>query len=125
LQRLVVLRPRTHTALLDWDERYRPYLNHAGFEDLVRVLLSGLPPLDWGLLTALVDRWRPETHTFHLPCGEMTVTLQDTAMILGLPCEGNAVTGVIDSAAWPGMVEAMLGIAPPARAAGDRTSYVF
>ena len=88
------------------------------------MILSGLPPLDWSLLTALVDRWRPETHTFHLPCGEMTVTLQDMVMILGLPCEGNAATGVIDSAAWPGMVEAMLGIAPPARAAGDRISYV-
>jgi hypothetical protein len=123
LQRLVVLRPRTHTALLDWDERYRPYLNRAGFEDLVRVILSGLPPLDLGLLTALVDRWRPETHTFHLQCGEMTVTLQDTAMILGLPVEGTAVTGEA-VAAWPAMVEAMLGIAPPARVAGDRTSYV-
>jgi hypothetical protein len=36
-------------------------------------------------LTALVDRWRPETHTFHLRAGEMTSTLQDVSMILGLP----------------------------------------
>ena len=33
---------------------------------------------------ALVDRWRPETHMFHLPCGEMTPTLQDVAYLLGL-----------------------------------------
>ena len=93
LHRLRVLRPRTHTALLDWDERYAPYLARAGFEELARVVVAGLPPLDWALLTALVDRWRPETHTFHLPCGEMTITLQDTAMILGLPLEGEPVTG--------------------------------
>ncbi|KAL6321966.1 hypothetical protein AAG906_035881 [Vitis piasezkii] len=32
----------------------------------------------------LVERWRSETHTFHLPVGEMTITLQDVAVILGL-----------------------------------------
>ncbi|KAK1650242.1 hypothetical protein QYE76_068047 [Lolium multiflorum] len=39
-------------------------------------------------LTALVDRWRPEKHTFHLRAGEMTPTLQDVSMILGLPIQG-------------------------------------
>ena len=47
------------------------------------------------LIAVLVDRWRPETHTFHLPCGEMTPTLQDVSYLLGLPCAGAAV-GVID-----------------------------
>ena len=45
-------------------------------------------------LTALVDRWRPETHTFHLPCGELTVTLQDVAMILGLLWTGSLYVGM-------------------------------
>ena len=31
--------------------------------------------LDPSLLTALVDRWRSEMHTFHLPTGEMALTL--------------------------------------------------
>ena len=39
-------------------------------------------------LSALVDSWRPETHTFHMPFGEITVTLKDVAMITGLPIKG-------------------------------------
>lgn len=47
-------------------------------------------PFDRSLLTALVDRWRPETHTFHLPFGEMAPTLQDVSLLLGLPIVGGA-----------------------------------
>ncbi|RYQ84854.1 hypothetical protein Ahy_B10g104351 [Arachis hypogaea] len=42
------------------------------------------------LLSALVERWRPETHTFHLPVGEVTVMLEDVSYILGLPINGEA-----------------------------------
>uniref|UniRef100_K3YL30 SWIM-type domain-containing protein n=1 Tax=Setaria italica TaxID=4555 RepID=K3YL30_SETIT len=38
-------------------------------------------------------RWRPETHSFHLPFGEMMVTLQDCQKMLGLSIRGWAVTG--------------------------------
>jgi hypothetical protein len=27
-------------------------------------------------------------HTFHFPFGEMTITLEDVALLLGLPCVG-------------------------------------
>jgi len=36
-------------------------------------------------------RWRPETHSFHLPCGEMTIMLEDTHKILGLSVRGRPV----------------------------------
>ena len=49
---------------------------------------------DVALLSALVERWRPETHTFHLPVGEITVSLQDVSCLWGLPITGRAVTGV-------------------------------
>jgi hypothetical protein len=44
------------------------------------------------IIMAMVDRWRSETHSFHLPCREMTVTLEDVTMILGLPIRGYPVT---------------------------------
>ncbi|MFQ6634319.1 hypothetical protein Gotur_011621 [Gossypium turneri] len=50
--------------------------------------------LQYDLIFAIVERWRPETHTFHLPYGECTITLDDVELQLGLPIDGNAVTGV-------------------------------
>jgi len=48
--------------------------------------------MDGPLITALVDMWRPETHSFHLACGEMSVMMQDASMILGLPLNRQAVS---------------------------------
>ncbi|TVU34636.1 hypothetical protein EJB05_16477, partial [Eragrostis curvula] len=106
------LRSRTHSAM-PWDERYAPFIRRAGLLPLARTVNAGLPRIDAPALTALVDRWRPETHTFHLPCGELTVTLQDVAMILGLPINGHAVTGMVQPVGWRDMVEAALGLRPP------------
>ncbi|XP_016729457.1 protein MAINTENANCE OF MERISTEMS-like [Gossypium hirsutum] len=50
--------------------------------------------LRYDLLPALVERWRPETHTFHFSCGECMVTLEDVAMQLGLLIDGSPVTGI-------------------------------
>jgi hypothetical protein len=111
-QDLKSLRVREHFPL-PWDERYTPYLARAGFLDIALVVVCGLPVLDGQLLSALVDRWRSETHSFHLPCGEMTDDMQDTTMILGLPLEGLLVSGIIQSAGWRDMVELHIGVRPP------------
>ncbi|XP_073120213.1 serine/threonine-protein phosphatase 7 long form homolog [Henckelia pumila] len=42
----------------------------------------------------MVERWHRETHTFHLPVGETTITLQDVAIIWGLNIDGIPITGV-------------------------------
>jgi hypothetical protein len=51
--------------------------------------------LDRALLTSLVDRWRPETHTFQFRWGEMTPTLQDVSYLLGLPLAGHPIGPLI------------------------------
>ena len=49
--------------------------------------------IDHALITDLVERWRLETNSFHLPSGEATVTLEDVVYIYGLPIDGPMVAG--------------------------------
>ncbi|KAG8482333.1 hypothetical protein CXB51_027309 [Gossypium anomalum] len=60
----------------------------------------------------LRERWRPETYTFHLPCGECTITLEDVHLQLGLPVDGYAVTGSASSADWGAVCYELLGAIP-------------
>lgn len=52
--------------------------------------------IDRDLISAAIERWRRETHSFHLSCGEMTVTLQDVSCLWGLPLTGHPVIGLTD-----------------------------
>ncbi|KAL6908158.1 hypothetical protein ACP4OV_002328 [Aristida adscensionis] len=63
-------------------------------------------PFDRSLLSCWVDRWRPETHTFHLPCGEMTISLQDVAMLTGLPIAGDPIGPAAAPPGWQEDLEA-------------------
>ncbi|CAL4965497.1 unnamed protein product [Urochloa decumbens] len=107
---LTELNPRTREPLR-FDKRYECYLRPAGLMGLVNICKAGLPSIDRALVSALVDRWRPETHTFHMPCGEVTITLQDVAMILGLPIAGRAVA-VNPTDSQNELVERYLGKSP-------------
>ena len=94
------------------DIRIQPYVIRSGFYGIYRL---GHISIDWPLITSLVERWRPETHTFHVPVGEMTITLQDVAILLGLRIHGPAVTGTcaFDVAA---LCAELLGVIPRADA---------
>ncbi|CAN0847135.1 Protein MAINTENANCE OF MERISTEMS [Linum grandiflorum] len=47
--------------------------------------------LDYGLLEAFMERWQPDTNSFHLPFGEMTITLHDVRYILQVPIRGKCL----------------------------------
>ncbi|RYR72147.1 hypothetical protein Ahy_A02g006354 [Arachis hypogaea] len=61
------------------------HLRSTGFYHVSRIgVIRGFYPL----LAALVERWRPETHTFVLPMGEIIVILEEVAHIFSLPIDG-------------------------------------
>jgi hypothetical protein len=90
-------------------EQYVPLLHQANLLAIAEIVRHGMPVFNATAITAMVDRWRTETHSFHLPCGEMMVTLEDVAMILGLPIKGRPITSCVDSAGWCERVVVFIG----------------
>ena len=70
-----------------------PYIRECGFGNLLNIVSYSV---DYKFILALLERWRPETHTFHLPISECTVTLEDVYMLLGLRIDGKAVNGRVN-----------------------------
>uniref|UniRef100_A0ACD5ZTK7 Uncharacterized protein n=1 Tax=Avena sativa TaxID=4498 RepID=A0ACD5ZTK7_AVESA len=101
-----------HSKKMPYDERYTPYIQRTGLLPFVQLVSRSTPHMNPCLITALVDRWRPETHSFHLPCGEMTVTLQDISMIFALPIKGQPVCMSSDSDNWREVMIGLIGKAP-------------
>ena len=61
----------------------------AGFDHVINVKKIDI---NQHLVSALVEHWRTETHTFHFIHEEATITLQDVALQLGLKIDGLPVT---------------------------------
>ncbi|XP_012828286.1 PREDICTED: serine/threonine-protein phosphatase 7 long form homolog [Erythranthe guttata] len=85
------VRVHNHTTMLEkW--RMTPFMTEV-------VERSGLMPLvrhsykviDSALVLTFIERWQPATCTFHLPFGEMTITLDDVSSLIGLPVVGRPV----------------------------------
>ena len=90
------------------DDRVVNIIKALGLEGLLWVLGR---EIDHGLITALVERWQRETHTFHMPHGEVNITLQDVEVILRLPIDGNAITRSTQKT-WTGVCQDFLGFQP-------------
>ncbi|CAI0475429.1 unnamed protein product [Linum tenue] len=48
--------------------------------------------IDEVLISAFVERWQPDTNTFHLPFGEMMILLHDVQYLLQIPVEGRLMS---------------------------------
>ncbi|KAK4394322.1 Serine/threonine-protein phosphatase 7 long form [Sesamum angolense] len=98
-------------------EQYLPIhvqqiLHQIGFYGVYR---CGRIQYDCHLITALVERWRSETHSFHFRVGEATITLQDVQVIWGLPIDGEPVSGTDlerTSVQWQEYCMQYIGFAP-------------
>ncbi|KAL5165905.1 Protein MAIN-LIKE 1 [Glycine soja] len=97
-----------HVAHAVWSGQERPDLKLVSHGRKVTLIVrpvpeieglvgaTGLSPLidcsvvtgDPGLISAFVERWHSETSTFHLPVGELTITLDDVSSLLHLPITG-------------------------------------
>lgn len=74
--------------------------------------LAGIQ-IDWGLITALVERWIPETHTFNFSVGECMISLQDVSVLLGLLIDGPPITGFTAvKGGWANYIEDVFGARP-------------
>lgn len=73
----------------DWwielPDRLKDRVRAMGFGDFMSIIAFRT---DRALICALSERWRDETHTFHFPPGEMTITLEDIARCWGLRVTG-------------------------------------
>ena len=85
-----------------------PLLRQCGFYWIIKM---DYLKINASLITALIERWRPETHTFHMRCGECTITLQDVSVLLGMRVDGAPLIGQTNLD-WAELCEELLGVRP-------------
>ncbi|XP_028199573.1 protein MAIN-LIKE 2-like [Glycine soja] len=82
-------------AILSWEEgpQFRqPVPANEGLvagTGLSLLIACSVDTGDRGLLSAFVEQWHRETSSFHLPVGELTITLDDVSSLLHLPVIGD------------------------------------
>uniref|UniRef100_A0A0E0Q0E8 Aminotransferase-like plant mobile domain-containing protein n=1 Tax=Oryza rufipogon TaxID=4529 RepID=A0A0E0Q0E8_ORYRU len=84
---------RHHRVGIPYHPLCRSALQNIGFYQIAKMRSI---KIDKYLISALVERWRPKTNSFHLPIGEMTITLQDISCLWGLPISGKLIVGQSD-----------------------------
>ncbi|KAL5148582.1 Protein MAIN-LIKE 1 [Glycine soja] len=85
-----------HVACSVWTGEERPELKLSSHGRKVHILGRHVPAIEGlvntdnrGLLSAFVKWWHRETSSFHLPVGELTITLDDVSSLLHLPVVGD------------------------------------
>ncbi|KAL5142177.1 Serine/threonine-protein phosphatase 7 long form [Glycine soja] len=85
-----------------------PLLVQARFSDVTKL---GKVKIGNVLMTTLVERWRPESHMFHLHVGECTITSEDVALQLCLHVDDGPIIGPTYYD-WEQMCVEYIGVVP-------------
>ncbi|CAN1152794.1 Serine/threonine-protein phosphatase 7 long form homolog [Linum perenne] len=101
---------RQRSSSLHWSPLYEPFLEGCRLRGVCRVL--GHTPCK-ELVITLLERWRPETNTFHLVAGEATITLEDLEVVTGLPTTRRPVLVAPNERPVTDICKQWLGVAPP------------
>ena len=89
-------------------EQIFPFLRQSGFYWIMKMRYL---KINVSLISVLIERWRPETHTFHMRCRECTITLQDVSVLLGLRVDGLPLIGPTNLN-WANLCEKLLEVRP-------------
>ena len=92
-------RPREHfQRIVDYgsDTEWLEIAKESGLLSLHEIEFGRI---DQPLLQAFVERWHPETNTFHFAWGEMSIMLHDVYEILKLQIDGESMDNVATAAA--------------------------
>ena len=94
------------------DNRVINIIKLVGLEGLFRALSR---EIDHCLILALVEQWQSETHTFHLPHDEMSITLKDVEVIFGFPIDSEVLVGLTTmvDGNWRQLCMELLGFGVP------------
>uniref|UniRef100_A0ACD5Y0F9 Uncharacterized protein n=1 Tax=Avena sativa TaxID=4498 RepID=A0ACD5Y0F9_AVESA len=95
--------------MMPYDDRYTVHIQTLGLLPFIHMVNRGTLHMNPTAITTLVDRWRLETHSFHLRTGKMTVTLQDMSMILALPIQGDPLCINTSSDNWRDRMCSLIG----------------
>ncbi|KAL9691501.1 hypothetical protein QQ045_011925 [Rhodiola kirilowii] len=124
-----ILRVFVRPPHFDDIHRYRRNENGSWWKLAQRSGLTSLGTLEFRrmdsvLISAFVERWHPETSSFHFPWGEITITLHDVVQILQIPIDGAAVVSHMPNDAMWEALAPILGVEPDiAERTGRRGGY--
>ena len=83
------MNPHKETWMIN--ETQKDYVRQSGLHNLAEMEHIRI---DHTLITALIEKWRSETNTFHFPLGAASVTLENIAYLYRLPIDGPIVSGI-------------------------------
>jgi len=103
--------------------RLRWFWNPVEASGLHHLIYTRYSSVTHAMIRALCERWHTETSSFHLPVGEMTITLDDVYNLLHIPIQGHMLDhdAIMDRDRGLDLMIRLLGISEADARAEQRT----